>query len=107
MLSLIKFYSRFKAQFKVEMLLNFCVITIILAILFAAGLALVRPVSTKHYHKIVQLSEQDAYPDVKEMALRLRYSDHIRTADYFRLMHAYRIEMQHVREFPAESTENK
>ena len=107
MLNSIKPYIRFKNQFKIEMLLNGCVVTIVLVILFTAVLALLRPVSTEHYQKIVELSEQDVQPHVKEMALRYRHSENIYTADYFQLMRAYQNEMLHVKEYAAVKGDGK
>ena len=99
-------YSKFKTQFKLELVLNGMVVAMILVMLVVAGLALVRPVSVVHYQKIKQLSKQATYPYTQKMAQNLIKNSDICTADYFRLMHAYQREEMRVKQYPAIESED-
>ena len=102
-----EFYLKLKSQFKIEPILNTSVALMILIIAIFAVLALIRPINTAHYHNVERLATQEVYSDTQKVALSLLAKEVIYTADYFRLMHAYQLEKQQIKTYPAMAIEDE
>lgn len=92
---------KFQQQFKFENILYIFVILMIITICILATMALFRPIESKKYQNVMQLSEQATYPATQQMAIRILLQEEILTSDYFKLLEAHQFESSQVRSYPA------
>ncbi|AJB66751.1 MULTISPECIES: hypothetical protein [Acinetobacter] len=99
-------FLKLKSELKADQCFNLVVIIIIGCIFMLSYLALLRPVNSEQYRRIVQLSRQATYPRTQDMAELIMAQSEIHRAEYLKLMHAYQFEHNHIKQYPALAQED-
>ncbi|EIB7123255.1 hypothetical protein ABFO97_11950 [Acinetobacter baumannii] len=99
-------FLKLKSELKADQCFNLVVIIIIGCIFMLSYLALLRPVNSEQYQRIVQLSRQATYPRTQDMAELIMAQSEIHRAEYLKLMHTYQFEHDHIKQYPALAQED-